>query len=259
MTEAVPSTAGDDEERREENAPAHLSSSGTSILQSCGKRECDSTESAAPAAKAARPAQLLQTGQPLDPAASSTDAFNALPIAASSVPAVPVSSVPSSSQQMAMPIMLAPTTPGGVWTMVHPGVVMQWLHPRGTAPNEGGVPVLVVCRGCGLVRSDLEGRRWVHNHRTTNDKGGKGNKQFACNRVLCGCQKGQICPNKGRPHPVGMAAPPEGGAAAVAAPAEPPSVPVAAAPPAAQGEDESSSQPLQITAIPPSAQKLESL
>ena len=63
------------------------------------------------------------------------------------------------------------------------------------ATQDGGLPVRVVCRGCGLVRFDVEGRRWVHNHRQ-----GKGNKQFVCNRAFCGCSQGDICPNRGQPH-----------------------------------------------------------
>ena len=105
--------------------------------------------------------------------------------------------------------------PWGVWPVMvqagpggYPGMVMQWMPTAAMATQDGGLPVRVVCRGCGLVRFDVEGRRWVHNHRQ-----GKGNKQFVCNRVLCGCQKGQICPMKGQPHdsvapgmanPVGM-------------------------------------------------------
>lgn len=57
-------------------------------------------------------------------------------------------------------------------------------------------PVRVVCRGCGLVRMEVEGKRWVHNHRQ-----GKGNKQFVCDRVFCDCQVRTICLAKGKPHP----------------------------------------------------------
>ena len=97
----------------------------------------------------------------------------------------------------AWPVMMQ-AGPGG-----QPGtVVVQWMPTaaistprREVGVDGGGLPVRVVCRGCGLVRFDVEGRRWVHNHRQ-----GKGNKQFVCNRVLCGCQKGQICPTKGQPH-----------------------------------------------------------
>ena len=92
--------------------------------------------------------------------------------------------------------------PWGMWPVMmqagpggYPGMVMQWMPTAAMATQDGGLPVRVVCRGCGLVRFDVEGRRWVHNHRQ-----GKGNKQFVCNRVLCGCQKGQICPTKGQPH-----------------------------------------------------------
>ena len=92
--------------------------------------------------------------------------------------------------------------PWGVWPVMvqagpggYPGMVMQWMPTAAMATQDGGLPVHVVCRGCGLVRFDVEGRRWVHNHRQ-----GKGNKQFVCDRVLCGCMKGQICPNKGQPH-----------------------------------------------------------
>ena len=92
--------------------------------------------------------------------------------------------------------------PWGMWPVMmqagpggYPGMVMQWMPTAAMATQDGGLPVRVVCRGCGLVRFDVEGRRWVHNHRQ-----GKGNKQFVCDRVLCGCMKGQICPNKGQPH-----------------------------------------------------------
>ena len=105
----------------------------------------------------------------------------------------------------------------GMWPISYPGMTMQWMPPTsagtcavttsagtsaGTSadsPRDTGTPVRVVCRGCGLVRLDVEGRRWVHNHRQ-----GKGNKQFVCNRVLCDCKKGTICPNKGQPHDPGM-------------------------------------------------------
>ena len=83
-------------------------------------------------------------------------------------------------------------------------MMVQWV-PTGALPTQDGVPpplgglaappVRVVCRGCGLVRLDVEGRRWVHNHRQ-----GKGNKQFVCNRAFCGCRQGDICPNRGQPH-----------------------------------------------------------
>lgn len=89
------------------------------------------------------------------------------------------------------------------WGMMFPGMMMmpgnqmmmQWMPTAAMATADGGMPVRVVCRGCGLVRFDVEGRRWVHNHRQ-----GKGNKQYVCNRVMCGCQKGQICPTRGQPH-----------------------------------------------------------
>ena len=77
------------------------------------------------------------------------------------------------------------------------------FNPVPAAADPKQVPVLVCCRGCGLVRADYIGRRWVHNHRQ-----GKGNKQYACNQLLCGCQKGQICPNKGKPHDPNMVADP---------------------------------------------------
>ena len=96
----------------------------------------------------------------------------------------------------AWPVMMQ-AGPGG-----QPGMMVQWMPTaamstprREVGVDGGGLPVRVVCRGCGLVRFDVEGRRWVHNHRQ-----GKGNKQFACNRALCGCGQGDICPNRGQPH-----------------------------------------------------------
>ena len=89
------------------------------------------------------------------------------------------------------PVMMQAGPGGGMYPMV-----AQWVPTAAMAAPDGGLPVRVVCRGCGLVRFDVEGRRWVHNHRQ-----GKGNKQFVCNRVFCGCQKGQICPTRGHPHP----------------------------------------------------------
>ena len=88
------------------------------------------------------------------------------------------------------PVMMQAAPGGGMYPMV-----AQWVPTAAMTAPDGGLPVRVVCRGCGLVRFDVEGRRWVHNHRQ-----GKGNKQFVCNRVLCGCQKGQICPTRGHPH-----------------------------------------------------------
>ena len=122
--------------------------------------------------------------------------------------------------QALVPAMgMAQGQPWGVWPVMmqagpggYPGMAMQWMPTAAMVPtgcnaamvptaamlrrvDDGGLPVRVVCRGCGLVRFDVEGRRWVHNHRQ-----GKGNKQFACNRALCGCGQGDICPNRGRPH-----------------------------------------------------------
>ena len=97
----------------------------------------------------------------------------------------------------AWPVMMQ-AGPGG-----QPGtVVVQWMPTaaistprRELGVDGGGLPVRVVCRGCGLVRFDVEGRRWVHNHRQ-----GKSNKQFVCNRAFCGCSQGDICPNRGQLH-----------------------------------------------------------
>ena len=92
--------------------------------------------------------------------------------------------------------------PWGMWPVMmqagpggYPGMVMQWMPTAAMATQDGGLPVRVVCRGCGLVRFDVEGRRWVHNHRQ-----GKSNKQFVCNRAFCGCSQGDICPNRGQLH-----------------------------------------------------------
>jgi hypothetical protein len=63
-------------------------------------------------------------------------------------------------------------------------------------PGTPGARVRVVCRGCGAVRSHFEGRRWVHNHRLPS-----GNKQFSCNRALCACEVGSVCPTMGAYHP----------------------------------------------------------
>jgi hypothetical protein len=100
------------------------------------------------------------------------------------------------------PMGMVQGQPWGMWPVMmqagpggYPGMVMQWMPTAAMATQDGGLPVRVVCRGCGLVRFDVEGRRWVHNHRQ-----GKGNKQFACNRALCGCGQGDICPNRGQPH-----------------------------------------------------------
>ena len=62
-------------------------------------------------------------------------------------------------------------------------------------PGTPGARVRVVCRGCGAVRSHFEGKRWVHNHRLPT-----GNKQFSCNRALCACEVGTVCPNQGAYH-----------------------------------------------------------
>ena len=102
----------------------------------------------------------------------------------------PMGMVPGQAWGM-WPVMMQAAPGGGMYPMV-----AQWVPTAAMTAPDGGLPVRVVCRGCGLVRFDVEGRRWVHNHRQ-----GKGNKQFVCNRVLCGCQKGQICPTRGHPHP----------------------------------------------------------
>ena len=116
-----------------------------------------------------------------------------------------------SSSSPAFPMMMAPGLMPGQYEVP---TMHQWMPSAnsgtcagttstgastGISAGDSGVPVRVVCRGCGLVRMDVEGRRWVHNHRQ-----GKGNKQFVCNRVLCDCEKGTICPNKGMPHDPGM-------------------------------------------------------
>jgi len=127
------------------------------------KRQAASSNAGEPEPDKKKPKVTRQAGRPL-----------ATPTPATPTPAKQAEA-PTKRQAKARPSADAAPLPA-------PPPAVAALAPEAVAP----VSVLVSCRGCGLVRMDTEGRRWVHDHRRK--PGGK-NKQFVCDRALAGLER----------------------------------------------------------------------